>query len=268
MKMCKLAFAPLERQQQQQPAAQRRRTRLIISDAEKQSWWHARPQYDTDEFSVGTAALLEFLRSNPSALFQNMKSTTTTSNHTRASIEVTVTTLNNTEKQLDADGNDGNHHNDRVKDTAATATAFTTTDYEFCLCLGADAFCDLVQGKWRESQRVLDLASGFTIVPRPHAAAVATTTFRPSHSDNGPGADADAAQHEDSNLKACLAQVPTATLLTNLPLSSTMSSTTNQVVSSSRVRACTRLEELKDDFLVVPAVRDYMIQHELYGFSP
>ncbi|GAX20118.1 hypothetical protein FisN_17Lh071 [Fistulifera solaris] len=101
--MCHRAFADLS-------------PKVVVSDAEYQSWRHAVAGLSEEEaaqVSVGTAALMEYYQS-----------------------------LDN-------------------------------SSVEYYFCLGADAFLDLLAGKWKESQRVLGLLQGRFVVFHRHSADIA-----------------------------------------------------------------------------------------------
>lgn len=109
-------------------------------------------------------------------------------------------------------------------------------DVIFSFCVGADAFLDLVDGKWRESERVL------------------------GHFDNGKrlivlhrkGLDSSS----NSSIVEAQVQKIGATLFTIPSLDG---------VSSSQVRACSNLDELRT--MVDPSVLDYMKSNGLYQFA-
>jgi nicotinic acid mononucleotide adenylyltransferase len=102
---------------------------------------------------------------------------------------------------------------------------------EYYFCLGADAFLDLLAGKWKESQRVLDLLQGRFVVFHRHSADIAM-------------------------LQDKVQQMPGAQLLEVESLTD---------VSSSQVRQCS--DESKLSQMVTPSVLDYIKEHKLYQFD-
>lgn len=55
---------------------------------------------------------------------------------------------------------------------------FAFPDIEFSFCLGADSYKDLIQGKWKESQRVVDSFGDRLVV---FARGTAPVTVNPRH---------------------------------------------------------------------------------------
>jgi nicotinic acid mononucleotide adenylyltransferase len=120
---------------------------------------------------------------------------------------------------------------------------------EYSFVLGADAFLDLVADKWKESARVLELLQGrIVVLERLTLATDNTNTSTTTHDAN--------ADDADMVLKKAVEAVTGARLLRVDHL--------NQV-SSSQVRTCTSVQELKEHNMVVPAVLEYMRQHGLYA---
>lgn len=131
-------------------------------------------------------------------------------------INVTSHTLSSTDKA-------------RTQAPVGTATVLeylhrTEPSTDFHFCLGADAYADLMAGRWRQSQRVWELLEDrLWVVGRP-------------------GVKVDAKDGGAHGVEVELADV-----------------------SSSQARACQSVQEL--DGLVVRAVRDYIVEHRLYGFG-
>lgn len=97
----------------------------------------------------------------------------------------------------------------------------------FSFALGADAYRDLVAGKWKESNRVLQLLQGRLVV---------------FHRDDG------------------MSQTPHEGDLARWITVDSLGS-----VSSSKVRTCRSRTELES--LVVSAVLEYIVDKRLYGFA-
>ena len=108
------------------------------------------------------------------------------------------------------------------------AVAYPETAFYFCL--GADAYTDLMAGKWKESDRVLQILEGRLVVFHREGDGVTTTASSP----------------QGANVSWCKVNH-----LGN--------------VSSSQVRECRDLETLKT--LVMPEVLQYMRENQLYSFS-
>jgi hypothetical protein len=108
-------------------------------------------------------------------------------------------------------------------------------DVEFHFCLGEDSFWDVVSGKWKESERVLDAFRNQLWVVRRIASNDERTTAVPG-------------LVEAAGVGARILRVPNMTS-----------------VSSSRVRACRNVEELKT--LVAAPVLRYMEANGLYSFA-
>jgi len=123
---------------------------------------------------------------------------------------------------------------------------------EFALCLGADTFLDLIDGKWRESGRVLDLIQGRILVfYRPPSSSTSTSSVADAESGN---ALKRRKQERFDLLQRRVDEVPNARLLRVDGL---------EDISSSQVRSCTDVSELRR--MVVPGVLEYMRQHKLYA---
>lgn len=122
---------------------------------------------------------------------------------------------------------------------------------EYTFCLGADAFMDLTAGKWKESERVLELLQGrFLVLNRIECT---------NNSENGLLANGETSIPEA--LKARVDSVPGAQLLSVPALGA---------VSSSRVReavAAKEWEMLESDEWIHPAVLTYIREHGLYSVA-
>jgi nicotinic acid mononucleotide adenylyltransferase len=107
---------------------------------------------------------------------------------------------------------------------------------EFSFCLGADAYRDLLAGKWKESARVLELLRGRLVVLQRGGRTASDDELTMSSNDT---AEQNSVRwlHVDH-----LGDV-----------------------SSSQVRACQDVTELST--LVVPSVLEYMKAHKLYQFA-
>jgi nicotinic acid mononucleotide adenylyltransferase len=108
-------------------------------------------------------------------------------------------------------------------------------DVEFHFCLGEDSFWDVVNGKWKESERVLDAFRNQLWVVRRAASSDERATAVPG-------------LVEAAGVGARILHVHNMTS-----------------VSSSRVRACRNMEELKT--LVAAPVLRYMEANGLYSFA-
>lgn len=128
---------------------------------------------------------------------------------------------------------------DYLRTTAEETKASHTTTTHYSLALGADTFCDLVQGKWKESQRVLQMVHHVYVFARQQAS------------------DSEAAR-QSTLLQECLAKMgdDKATLLEVDHL---------QGVSSSQARECTDMEELKE--MLPQPVLEYILQNGLYAIG-
>jgi nicotinic acid mononucleotide adenylyltransferase len=102
---------------------------------------------------------------------------------------------------------------------------------EYYFCLGADAFLDLLAGKWKESRRVLDLLRGRFVVFHRHSA-------------------------EHALLREKVQHIPGAQLLEVESLTD---------ISSSQVRQCS--DESKLSRMITPSVFNYIKKHKLYQFD-
>jgi nicotinic acid mononucleotide adenylyltransferase len=110
----------------------------------------------------------------------------------------------------------------------------TEPKVDFRFCLGADAYHDLMAGKWIESERILQLVGGeqhLVIFQRAGHDDIHNTTRASS-----------------TISKQRYVQIPH---LTN--------------VSSSQVRACTDLETIQE--LVLPEVLAYILENKLYAIG-
>ena len=127
-------------------------------------------------------------------------------------------------------------HQDNVNNNNATI---------FYFCLGADAFLDLMAGKWKESDRVLQFLDGGRRLVVLHR-----------RNNNDTNLDADERTHDHERLLLRHVQETGARLLIIGHLGS---------VSSSQVRACRDVDELRT--LVVPQVLEYIQSNRLYQFA-
>jgi nicotinic acid mononucleotide adenylyltransferase len=120
----------------------------------------------------------------------------------------------------------------------------------YSFVMGADTFLDLTAGKWKESARVLDLLQGRLVVLEREqlTAKSASTTSSTSMGDDNGAANA--------ALKEAVEAVSGARLLKVDNLNH---------ISSSQVRACPSVAAIQEQNMVVPAVLEYMRQHELYA---
>jgi nicotinic acid mononucleotide adenylyltransferase len=159
-------------------------TRVKVSDAERRSWeYHAarnNPEDNNDTFSVGTGALLEYLRIE----YQNQPCC-------------------------------------------------------FSFCVGADAFLDLMNGKWNEGRRVLDLLENGKRLLVLHRASN----------------DCDASHSTTTDLNSKV-DAAGARLIQMGSLGS---------ISSSQVRECQDLKQLST--MIVPSVLEYIKSNKLYQFA-
>jgi nicotinic acid mononucleotide adenylyltransferase len=114
----------------------------------------------------------------------------------------------------------------------------------YSFVMGADTFLDLTAGKWKESERVLDLLQGRLVVLERET--INSTTA--SASDGNAAANV--------ALKKAVEAVPGARLLRVDNLNH---------ISSSQVRDCRPVAEIQEQNMVVPAVLEYMRQHGLYA---
>lgn len=119
------------------------------------------------------------------------------------------------------------------------------TDFDFCL--GADAFLDLMAGKWNESERVLEqLQGGKRLV-----------VLHRSSSSSSNSSDTATKDNDDDELElSCQIKRTGARLLQIGQLGS---------ISSSQVRQCRDREQLST--MVVPSVLDYIRTNGLYQFA-
>ena len=158
----------------------------------------------------------------------------------------------------------------------ATATIPNT---KFVLALGADAFIDCLQGKWKESDRVLQQVHGFLVFARQptNTTTTTTTTMYTTMAKDGEGekmsqeettlssisaVSSSSSQHyDDTILQDCLQRANTHTAGNTRLLSVNHL----QAISSSQVRDSTDLNVWKQ---VVPqSVLDYVLEHELYAIG-
>jgi nicotinic acid mononucleotide adenylyltransferase len=120
-----------------------------------------------------------------------------------------------------------------------SSDAETTTRYS--LALGADTFCDLVQGKWKESARVLQLVDKFYVFARKET----------------PTSESNEMPSSSSVLQDYLHQIGDRAILLQVDHL--------QDVSSSKARECTNVDELKS--MVPEPVVEYILQHGLYAIG-
>jgi nicotinic acid mononucleotide adenylyltransferase len=139
-----------------------------------------------------------------------------------------------------------------VVGTASLLDYLQTTEPEvdFSFCVGADAFGDLVEGRWKESARVLSMLEGGRRL---------LVLYRQlgGRDDDAAVDDDDKNRDEDSLVLLKHRIQKTGARLMQIPQLNG--------VSSSRVRACHTEQELST--LVVPAVFDYMKEHKLFMFA-
>jgi nicotinic acid mononucleotide adenylyltransferase len=133
-------------------------------------------------------------------------------------------------------------------------------DLDFHFCLGEDSFLDLVGGKWKESDRVLEsLRNRLWVVQR--------STSSIAIGDDGPGSDGDGgikgrSSSSDGSLSLALRRAVESAGARLLPVPGATA------VSSSRVRACPDLDDDTRARNLVPSqVLQYMRAHRLYSFG-
>lgn len=157
----------------------------------------------------------------------------------------------------------------------------TIPNTKFVLALGADAFIDCLQGKWKESDRVLQQVHGFLVFARQPTNTTTTTTTKTmltTMAKDGEGekmsqeettlssisAVSSSSSHhyyDDTILQDCLQRANTHTAGNTRLLSVNHL----QAISSSQVRDSTDLNVWKQ---VVPqSVLDYVLEHELYAIG-
>jgi nicotinic acid mononucleotide adenylyltransferase len=156
--------------------------------------------------------------------------------------------LNNNQNQ-----DNNNNQDEDVKDPEV--------EEQYSFVLGADTFLDLIGGKWKESARVLDLLQGRLVVMERATTATASATASADDDHAADTAVADVADNDDDDddnvaLKKAVEAVPGARLLRVDNLNH---------ISSSQVRACRSVAEMREQNMVVPAVLEYMRQHGLYA---
>jgi len=114
----------------------------------------------------------------------------------------------------------------------------------FSFCMGADAFLDLMDGKWKESARVLEMLGGgrrLVVLYRSTADDVDASTTDNNYCNS----------LLERRVKEAGAQLVRIGHLGS--------------ISSSQVRACTDVEQLST--MVVPEVLQYMRDNHLYQFA-
>jgi nicotinic acid mononucleotide adenylyltransferase len=122
----------------------------------------------------------------------------------------------------------------------------------YSFVMGADTFLDLTAGKWKESARVLDLLQGRLVVLEREQLNANSTAGASTGDDNAAATDT----ADNVALKKAVDAVPGARLLRVDNLNH---------ISSSQVRACPSVVEIREQNMVVPAVLEYMRQHGLYA---
>lgn len=118
---------------------------------------------------------------------------------------------------------------------------------EFTFCLGADAFMDLTAGKWKESDRVLQLLQGrFLVLNR----------MEPNNCSGG--SNDETTINKANDLQARVASIPGAQLVSVDSLGA---------VSSSQVRQAVAKQDwtlLQDEAVLHPGVLAYIRDKQLY----
>jgi len=119
----------------------------------------------------------------------------------------------------------------------------------FSFCLGADAFLDLMDGKWKESARVLELLDGGKRLVVLHRSSSSSAPESTTSSDD------DDKKNDDTVLLRRVEETG-ARLMRIDQLGS---------ISSSQVRLCSDRNKLST--MVAPRVLEYMKANHLYQFS-
>lgn len=145
----------------------------------------------------------------------------------------------------------------------------STVEYTFCL--GADAFMDLTDGKWRESERVLELLQGRLLVlnriEQEAQASAAVDNDNNSDKQQQPQSQPD----QKSTATAAASAIPEAlqTRVNSISAAKLVSVPSLGAVSSSRVREAVAAQEWdmleQNTSLVHPAVLAYIRRHGLYA---
>jgi hypothetical protein len=171
---------------------------------------------DPDEMvkvSVGTASLLDYL----------------------SSLDAGNMTASSTGKEHDG--------------STTASKMMNTTEYSFCL--GADAFMDLTNGKWKESARVLQFFAAHKLVVLHRQTCTSASIAGTSATTN----EATKKNSDNSLLEGRVCETG-ARLIQVSHLGS---------ISSSQVRECSSLSDLAT--MVGPDVAAYIQTHRLYQFA-
>ena len=134
-------------------------------------------------------------------------------------------------------------------------------DVEFTLALGADTFIDLVNGKWRRSEDVLQLV-GYRIV-----------VFRRLSEEGSASSTSDEELKQQDAVKECIAKLQqrmdsktaTTTAITLTQIPSTTKTEIGVSVSSSAARNTTDEKVLRE--ILSADVLDYVRERKMYAFS-
>lgn len=135
-------------------------------------------------------------------------------------------------------------------------------DVEFTLALGADTFIDLVNGKWRRSEDVLQLV-GYRIV-----------VFRRLSEEGSASSSSEEELKQQDAVKECIAKLQqrvdsttttTTTAITVTQIPSTTKTEIGVSVSSSAARNTTDEKVLRE--ILSADVLDYVRERKMYAFS-
>lgn len=147
-------------------------------------------------------------------------------------------------------------HNDGGEDLSSTLRVGTADlldmllqeepDTDFYFAMGADTFMDLTDWKWKRSKDVFKLLEGRIV-----------TFERPGlllllDDNNTTTALEERVEHINTTMGASVRLLKISSL---------------EAVSSTLIRSMTSLQELQDNQQVTAPVKEYMVQHQLYGFA-
>jgi nicotinic acid mononucleotide adenylyltransferase len=126
-------------------------------------------------------------------------------------------------------------------------TEYRNESYIFSFCVGADSFLDLMNGKWKEGRRVLELLENGRRLLVLHR----VSNNHDDHGDPASVSPSTTEQYLKSQVDAAGAQL--------IQMDSVGS------ISSTQVRECRDMERLST--LIVPSVLEYIKRNKLYQFA-
>jgi nicotinic acid mononucleotide adenylyltransferase len=148
----------------------------------------------------------------------------------------------------------------------------TTNCTEYTFCLGSDAFFDLTAGKWKESQRILQILQGrLLVLLREKSSSKPVTVSQCTTTETATSEQLNTHHHNDDidekvNSNQLLLQRIQARIDETCPNAKVLEIDHLDDISSSMVRQCPADINIWST-MISPSVLQYIQEHRLYQFK-